>query len=75
MKRLKKIIQQKSSAQYSRNFLQPLTVALVMVGFVILILVMGIMDLGRLDTTLVGFMENRGLDIITTVENVAQENL
>jgi signal transduction histidine kinase len=75
MKRVKKIIQQKSSARYSRTFLQPLTVALVMVGFVILILVMGLMDLGRLDTTLVGFMENRGLDIITTVENVAQENL
>ncbi|MEA3471533.1 MAG: ATP-binding protein, partial [Thermodesulfobacteriota bacterium] len=75
MKRVKKIIQQKSSARYSRNFLQPLTVALVMVGFVTLILVMGLMDLGRLDKTLVGFMENRGLDIITTVENVAQENL
>jgi signal transduction histidine kinase len=75
MKRLKKIIQQKSSARHSKTFLQPLTVALVMVGFVILVLVMGIMDLGRLDTTLVGFMENRGLDIITTVENVAQENL
>lgn len=75
MKRVKKIIQQRSSARYSRTFLQPLTVALVMVGFVILILVMGLMDLGRLDTTLVGFMENRGLDIITTVENVAQENL
>jgi signal transduction histidine kinase len=75
MKRVKKIIQQKSSARSSRTFLQPLTVALVMVGFVVLILVMGIMDLGRLDTTLVGFMENRGLDIITTVENVAQENL
>ena len=75
MKRVKKIIQQRSSARYSRTFLQPLTVALVMVGFAILILVMGLMDLGRLDTTLVGFMENRGLDIITTVENVAQENL
>ncbi|MBN2180186.1 MAG: hypothetical protein JW743_12265 [Deltaproteobacteria bacterium] len=75
MKRVKKIIQQRSSARYSRTFLQPLTVAFVMVGFVILILVMGLMDLGRLDKTLIGFMENRGLDIITTVENVAQENL
>ncbi|TFG37852.1 MAG: hypothetical protein E4H39_01420 [Syntrophobacterales bacterium] len=75
MKRAKKIIQQKSSAKYSRTFLQPLTVALVMVGFVALILIMGLMDLGRLDKTLVGFMENRGIDIITTVENVAQENL
>lgn len=58
-----------------RTFFQPLTVALVMVVFVSLILFMGIMDLGRLDKTLVVFMENRGLDIITTVENVAQENL
>ncbi len=57
------------------TFLQPLTVAIVMVGFVALILVMGLMDLGRLDKTLIGYMENRGLDIITTVENVAQENL
>ncbi len=58
-----------------RTFFQPLTVALVMVVFVSLILFMGVMDLGRLDRTLVVFMENRGLDIITTVENVAQENL
>ena len=58
-----------------RTFFQPLTVALVMVVFVSLILFMGVMDLGRLDRTLVVFMENRGLDSITTVENVAQENL
>jgi signal transduction histidine kinase len=58
-----------------KTFLQPLTVALVMVIFVSLILIMGIMDLARLDRTLVNFMENRGLDIITTIENVAQENL
>lgn len=58
-----------------KTFLQPLTVALVMVIFVSLILIMGIMDLARLDKTLVNFMENRGLDIITTIENVAQENL
>jgi len=58
-----------------RTFFQPLTVALVMVVFISLILFMGVMDLGRLDRTLVVFMENRGLDIITTVENVAQENL
>jgi signal transduction histidine kinase len=75
MKKAKEIIKHDSSPKYTRAFLQPLTVALVMVGFIALILIMGIMDLGRLDKTLVGFMENRGLDIITTVENVAQENL
>jgi len=46
-----------------------------MLLFLVLILVMGIMDLGRLDKTLLGFMESRGLDIITAVENVAQKNL
>ncbi|MBW2599367.1 MAG: GHKL domain-containing protein [Deltaproteobacteria bacterium] len=64
-----------SSLKYKVTFLHPLVVALVIGLFLFLILVMGIMDLGRLDKTLAGFMENRGLDIITTVENVAQENL
>ncbi len=58
-----------------RQAFRPLIVALVMLLFLSLILVMGIMDLGRLDRTLVRFMENRGLDIVTTVENVTQENL
>jgi signal transduction histidine kinase len=63
------------SPRYGGAFLRPLIVALVILLFLSLILVMGIMDLGRLDRTLVRFMENRGLDIVTTVENVAQENL
>lgn len=58
-----------------KNLLQPLTVALVMVIFIILILFMGLMDLGRLDKSLVGIMENRGIDIVSTIENVAKENL
>ncbi|MEA2014207.1 MAG: ATP-binding protein, partial [Thermodesulfobacteriota bacterium] len=57
------------------TFLRPLMVALVMLLFLSLILFMGIMDLGRLDKTLVRFLENRGFDIITAVENVAQKNL
>ncbi|MBW2630783.1 MAG: hypothetical protein JRC90_03290 [Deltaproteobacteria bacterium] len=64
-----------SPLKHKGTFLRPLVVALIIGLFLFLILVMGIMDLGRLDKTLVGFMENRGLDIITTVENVAQENL
>ncbi|MCD6486654.1 MAG: hypothetical protein J7K35_04945 [Syntrophobacterales bacterium] len=64
-----------SSIKHKVTFLRPLVVALIIGLFISLILVMGIMDLGRLDKTLAGFMENRGLDIITTVENVAQENL
>ncbi|MEA1970682.1 MAG: ATP-binding protein [Thermodesulfobacteriota bacterium] len=64
-----------SSLKHKGTFLRPLAVAFIIGLFISLILVMGIMDLGRLDKTLAGFMESRGLDIITTVENVAQENL
>ena len=59
-----------SSTGHKRAFLSPLFVTLIIGLFLSLILFMGIMDLGRLDKTLVGFMESRGLDIITTVENV-----
>jgi signal transduction histidine kinase len=75
MKFPKDITWHSASPKYKGTFLRPLIVALFMLLFLSLILVMGIMDLGRLDKTLVLFMENRGLDIITTVENVAQENL
>jgi len=53
----------------------PLTAFLVVVVFICLVFIMGIMDLRRLDKALVGFMENRGLDIVATIENVAQEDL
>ncbi|MBN1829016.1 MAG: hypothetical protein JW884_07715 [Deltaproteobacteria bacterium] len=56
-------------------YIRPLTVALIAVVFVTLILFMGLMDQGRLDKALVGFLENRGLDVIKTVEKVSQENL
>ena len=75
MKLLKDAGWNSSPMKHKGTFLRPLIVALIVGLFLFLILVMGIMDLGRLDKTLVGFMENRGLDIITTVENVAQENL
>lgn len=57
------------------KYIIPVTVFLVVAVFVSLILFMGLMDLRRLDKTLVEFMENRGLDIVTTIENVAQEDL
>jgi signal transduction histidine kinase len=64
---------------YENNKIQqyviPLTALLVMAIFVLLLLIMGIMDLKRLDGALIGFMENRGLDIVATIENVAQEDL
>ncbi|MBN2570395.1 MAG: hypothetical protein JXB42_13290, partial [Deltaproteobacteria bacterium] len=58
-----------------QQYIMPLTAFLVVVVFICLVFIMGIMDLGRLDNALVGFMENRGLDIVATIENVAQEDL
>jgi hypothetical protein len=43
--------------------------------FIGLILIMGIMDLRRIDKILVGFMENQGLNIVGVVQKMAQENL
>ncbi|HET58569.1 MAG TPA: hypothetical protein ENN35_09035 [Deltaproteobacteria bacterium] len=57
------------------NFIIPLTVFLVVAVFVTLILIMGVMDLRRLERTLTEFLENRALDIVATIENVAQEDL
>lgn len=58
-----------------QQYIIPLTALLFMAIFVFLVLIMGIMDLRRLDGALIGFMENRGLDIVATIENVAQEDL
>ncbi|OPL16070.1 MAG: hypothetical protein AVO39_06365 [delta proteobacterium MLS_D] len=57
------------------NYIMPFTVFLVVAVFVTLILIMGVMDLRRLDRTLTEFLENRALDIVATIENVAQEDL
>jgi len=66
---------QYTSSQSEKRFFQPLAVVVVIVVFTALILSLGILYLERLDNTLVGFMETRGLDIVGTVEKVAQENL
>jgi signal transduction histidine kinase len=58
-----------------RPFLQPLAVGIVCAVFIALILVMGVMDLQRIDRTLVGFLESRGLGIVGVVQRLAQENL
>jgi signal transduction histidine kinase len=71
----KKVVWQSSSSGNNKRFLQPLAATIVIVLFVALILTLGILYLGRLDNALVGFMETRGLDIIGTIEKVAQENL
>ncbi|MBN1664203.1 MAG: ATP-binding protein [Deltaproteobacteria bacterium] len=58
-----------------RPFLQPIALAIVGAVFCGLILFMGIMDLRRIDNTLIGVLENRGLDIIGVVQRLAQENI
>jgi signal transduction histidine kinase len=55
-----------------RRFLQPLAVALVCFVFVCLFIIMGSMNLKRVDETLNAFMENKGLTIIKNVQRVAE---
>jgi len=58
-----------------RRFLQPLAIAIVCAIFIALILITGLMDLRRLDKTLVSFMEKQGLSIVGVVQKLTQENL
>ncbi len=55
----------------SRSFLQPLALALVCVFLISLLLMMKLVDLKTLDRTLVDSIENRGLEIIRSVQQVA----
>ena len=71
----KKVVWQTTSPESKRRFLQPLAAVIVIVVFVALVLSLGILYLGRLDKALVGFMETRGLDIVGSIEKVAEENL
>ncbi|MBP8984865.1 MAG: hypothetical protein KBG12_03850 [Syntrophobacterales bacterium] len=58
----------------ARPFLQPMAMFLVCVVFISLILVTGLVDLRRLEQTLLSFMEGRGLDISAKIQRDAQEN-
>lgn len=71
----KKVVWQTTSPENKRRFLQPLAAVIVIVVFVALVFSLGILYLGRLDKALVGFMETRGLDIVGSIEKVAEENL
>ncbi len=55
-------------------FLQPMAMFLVCVVFISLILVTGLVDLRRLEQTLLSFMEGRGLDVSAKIQRDAQEN-
>lgn len=58
----------------SKPFLQPLALFLVCILFVSLILVTGLMDLRRLDKTLVSSMENRAIEIVNFIQKESQDN-
>jgi len=58
----------------SKPFLQPLALLLVCILFVSLILVTGLMDLRRLDKTLVSSMENRAIEIVNFIQKESQDN-
>ncbi len=58
----------------SQILLRPLTLIVSCLIFVILILVMGLMDLNRIDRSLVNFMEVRGLDVAEKIERESQVN-
>jgi signal transduction histidine kinase len=75
MRRDEKVIWQHASPPPGRRFLQPLSVAIFCAVFIGLILITGLMDLQRLDKTLVSFMENQGLAIVGVVQKLTQENL
>ncbi len=63
--------EQKDDKRSSSSFLQPIALALVCIFLISLLLVMKLVDLKTLDRTLVGSMENRGLEIIRSVQQVA----
>lgn len=73
MEGIKNIFRKRLSSE-KKPFLQPLALIIVCLIFISLILAVGLMDLGRLDNTLVGFMQNRGLDIIGNIQRSAQGN-
>lgn len=61
----------KKEQRSSRSFLQPLALALVCIFLISLLLVMKLVDLKTLDRTLVDSIENRGLEIIRSVQQVS----
>lgn len=75
MKRDEKVIWEHSAPPRGGRFLQPLAIATVCAVFIGLILITGIMDIRRLENTLVSFMENQGLSIIGVVQKLTQENM
>jgi signal transduction histidine kinase len=70
-----KIWRQNLVARYGRSFLQPLAVATVSVVFIGLILIMGLIDVQRIEKILGDFIESRGASLADVVQRLSQENL
>jgi signal transduction histidine kinase len=71
----KKLIWYHQSPGTELSPIQPLAVAFVCLVFIILILVMGVMDIRRIDKTITDFLVNRGSSIITVIQSLAEDNL
>jgi len=70
----KELIVEQKVRKYNGTFLQPLAVGIVSAVLVALILVMGLLDLRRSETNLVGFMEDQALSTISVLQRLTEEN-
>lgn len=72
--RKKELIINRKALNYNGTFLQPLAVAIVSAVLVALILIMGLLDIRRSETNLVGFMEDQALSTISVLQRLTEEN-
>ncbi len=72
--RKKELIVERKARKYNGTFLQPLAVGIVSAVLVALILIMGLLDLRRSETDLVGFMEDQALSTISVLQRLTEEN-
>ena len=73
--RKKNLIISRKKYNYNGAFLQPLAVAIVSAVLVALILIMGLLDIRRSETNLVGFMEDQALNTVSVLQRLTEENL
>lgn len=72
--RKKELIINRKALNYNGTFLQPLAVAIVSAVLVALILIMGLLDIRRSETNLVGFMEDQAFSTISVLQRLTEEN-
>jgi signal transduction histidine kinase len=72
--RKKELIIERKARKYNNSFLQPLAVGIVSAVLVALILIMGLLDIRRSETNLVGFMEDQALSTISVLQRLTEEN-